>query len=36
LHKQQAELAEFDEKLRLYADQRTSMDLDDGVKVDYG
>tara|TARA_Y100000052_G_scaffold24762_1_gene27625 strand:- start:413 stop:2206 length:1794 start_codon:yes stop_codon:yes gene_type:complete len=36
LHKQQAELAEFDEKLRHYADQRISLDLDDGVKVNYG
>ena len=36
LHKQQAELAEFDEKLRHYADQRIALDLDDGVKVNYG
>jgi len=36
LHKQQSELAEFDEKLRHYADQRISLDLDDGVKVNYG
>jgi len=36
LHKQQAELSEFDEKLRHYADQRISIDLDDGVKVNYG
>lgn len=36
LHKQQAELAEFDEKLRHYADQRIKLDLDDGVKVNYG
>lgn len=36
LHNQQAELATFDEKLRHYADQRISMDLDDGVKVNYG
>jgi type II restriction/modification system DNA methylase subunit YeeA len=36
LHKQQVELAEFDEKLRHYADQRISLDLDDGVKVNYG
>ena len=34
--KQQAELQEFDEKLRHYADQRISLDLDDGVKVNYG
>jgi hypothetical protein len=26
----------FDEKLRHYADQRISLDLDDGVKVNYG
>ncbi len=36
LHKQQAELSEFDEKLRHYADQRISLDLDDGVKANYG
>jgi len=36
LVKQQAELHAFDEKLRQYADQRISLDLDDGVKVNYG
>jgi hypothetical protein len=36
LIKQQSELQEFDEKLRHYADQRISLDLDDGVKVNYG
>ena len=36
LHKQQAELSTFDEKLRHYADKRISLDLDDGVKVNYG
>lgn len=36
LHKQQAELSEFDEKLRHYADQIINLDLDDGVKVNYG
>ncbi|MEH6387442.1 MAG: BREX-1 system adenine-specific DNA-methyltransferase PglX [Pseudomonas profundi] len=36
LHNQQAELALFDEKLRHFADQRISLDLDDGVKVNYG
>lgn len=36
LYKQQAELNTFDEKLRHYADQRISLDLDDGVKVNYG
>ena len=35
-HNQQAELAEFDEKLRHYADQRISLDIDDGVKVNCG
>jgi len=33
---QQGELLAFDEKLRHYADQRISLDLDDGVKVNYG
>ena len=36
LHNQQAELATFDEKLRHHADQRINLDLDDGVKVNYG
>jgi hypothetical protein len=36
LLKQQAELQIFDEKLRHYADRRISLDLDDGVKVNYG
>lgn len=36
LHNQQAELATFDETLRHYADQRIRLDLDDGVKVNYG
>jgi len=36
LIKQQAELKSFDEKLRHYADLRISVDLDDGVKVNYG
>ena len=36
LQKQKAELIEFDDKLRHYADQRISIDLDDGVKVNYG
>ena len=36
LAKQQAELQIFDEKLRHYADQRINLDLDDGVKVNYG
>ncbi len=36
LKKQQAELLKFDEKLRHYADLRIKLDLDDGVKVNYG
>ncbi|MDB6134350.1 MAG: putative type restriction enzyme methylase subunit [Verrucomicrobiales bacterium] len=35
LKKQQAELIQFDEQLRHYADQRIALDLDDGVKVNY-
>jgi len=35
LRKQQVELHEFDEKLRHSADLRISLDLDDGVKVNY-
>lgn len=36
LIKRREELQEFDEKLRHYADQRIDLDLDDGVKVNYG
>ena len=36
LAKQQVELLAFDEKLRHYADRRITLDLDDGVKVNYG
>ncbi len=36
LIKRRVELQEFDEKLRHYADQRIEIDLDDGVKVNYG
>ena len=36
LHKQQNELSLFDEKLRHYADQHIKLDLDGGVKVNYG
>lgn len=36
LLKHQTELRAFDEKLRHYADQRIALDLDDGVKVNYG
>lgn len=35
LLKHQTELQLFDEKLRHYADQRITLDLDDGVKVNY-
>lgn len=34
--KKQTELAKFDEELKHFADQRISIDLDDGVKVNYG
>ena len=36
LLKDQVELRMFDDKLRYYADQRINLDLDDGVKVNYG
>ena len=36
LKKKLDELRLFDEKLRHYADQRIELDLDDGVKVNYG
>ena len=36
LRKKQTELLAFDEKLRHYADMRIQLDLDDGVKVNYG
>ncbi len=36
LHNQQAELATFDEKLRHHADLRITLDLDEGVKENYG
>jgi hypothetical protein len=36
LRKKLEELRQFDEKLRHYADQRITLDLDDGVKVNYG
>jgi hypothetical protein len=36
LRKKQVELLVFDEKLRHYADMRIKLDLDDGVKVNYG
>ena len=36
LKKKQAELSKFDDELRHYADMKISLDLDDGVKVNYG
>jgi type II restriction/modification system DNA methylase subunit YeeA len=36
IKKQLAELQTFDAKLRHYADLRIKLDLDDGVKVNYG
>ncbi|MBK5969194.1 MULTISPECIES: BREX-1 system adenine-specific DNA-methyltransferase PglX [Thiorhodovibrio] len=36
LGKQLDELRRFDEQLRHHADQRITLDLDDGVKVNYG
>jgi type II restriction/modification system DNA methylase subunit YeeA len=36
LKKKHAELQAFDAELRHYADQRIALDLDDGVKVNYG
>jgi type II restriction/modification system DNA methylase subunit YeeA len=36
LTKQLDELRRYDEQLRHYADQRIALDLDDGVKVNYG
>ncbi|MCG3776666.1 MAG: hypothetical protein JW395_3526 [Nitrospira sp.] len=36
MRKQQTELLVFDERLRHAADQKISLDLDDGVKVNYG
>lgn len=36
LRKKHIELLAYDEKLRHYADQRVELDLDDGVKVNYG
>jgi len=36
LRKKHGELLAYDEKLRHYADQRIRLDLDDGVKVNYG
>ncbi len=36
LSKDQNELRRFDEKLRHYADRQIQLDLDDGVKANYG
>lgn len=36
INKKHSELREFDDKLKHYADMRISIDLDDGVKVNYG
>ena len=36
LEKKQTELRQFDDKLKHYADMRIKIDLDDGVKVNYG
>ena len=36
LEKQRAELRAFDDQLKHYADRRIMLDLDDGVKVNYG
>jgi hypothetical protein len=35
LKKQQTELLGFEEKLHHFADQKISLDLDDGVRVNY-
>jgi type II restriction/modification system DNA methylase subunit YeeA len=36
LKKKQTELIAFDDELRHYADMRIKLDLDDGVKINYG
>jgi transcription antitermination factor NusG len=36
LKRQQHELLAFDEKLKHVVDQKITIDLDDGVKVNYG
>lgn len=36
LKKKQVELSAFDDELRHYADMKISLNLDDGVKVNYG
>ena len=34
--RKQSELKDFDDELRHYADRRITLDLDDGVRVNYG
>ncbi|PLA73480.1 SAM-dependent methyltransferase, partial [Hydrogenovibrio sp. SC-1] len=36
LQKKQAELSTFDEQLKQFADEQIALDLDDGVKANYG
>ena len=36
LKRKHVELLAYDEKIRHYADMRIALDLDDGVKVNYG
>ncbi|HIJ26851.1 MAG TPA: hypothetical protein HPP79_14435, partial [Gammaproteobacteria bacterium] len=36
LEKKQTELQAYDDKLKHYADMQIELDLDDGVKVNYG
>jgi len=36
LKKKQTELSAFDDQLRNFSDMRITLDLDDGVKVNYG
>jgi len=36
INKKHSEIREFDDKLKHYADMRISIDLDDGVKANYG
>ena len=36
LKKKHVELLAYDEQLRHYADMRINLDLDDGVKANYG
>jgi len=36
LEKQREELFAFDEKLKNFADKKIELDLDEGVKINYG